>query len=139
MLNRVELIGRLGRDPEIRYTSEGHVIANMTLATSEIHRDKTSGAKREQTEWHRVVLFGRLAEIAERYLKKGSLTYVDGALRTRKRTSKNGEHQFITELVGSKLTLLERMSPNVTPGSTKTNPSVKEQPFEKDALPSIPF
>lgn len=108
MLNRAELIGRLGRDPDVRYTTDGKAIANLAMATSEFFRDRDSGQRKEQTEWHRVVLFGKQAEIAGKYLKKGALAYVDGRLRTRKWKNRQGEEQFTTELVGSSLTLLEK-------------------------------
>ena len=108
MLNRAELIGRLGRDPDVRYTQEGKAIANLTLATTDAFRDFASDQKKEHTEWHRVVLFGRQAEIAGEYLKKGSLAYVDGRLRTRRWKNKEGIEVSTTELVGSSLTLLER-------------------------------
>ncbi|NBS15826.1 MAG: single-stranded DNA-binding protein [Gammaproteobacteria bacterium] len=108
MLNRAELIGRLGRDPEVRYTTEGKAIANLAMATSEFFRDRDSGQRKEQTEWHRVVLFGKQAEIAGKYLKKGALAYVDGRLRTRKWKNRQGQEQFTTELVGNSLTLLEK-------------------------------
>lgn len=108
MLNRAELIGRLGRDPDVRYTPDGKAIANLALATSKSFRDKNSGEKKEQTEWHRVVLFGKQAEIAGKFLRKGALAYVDGRLRTRKWKNKQGLEQYTTELVGSSLTLLDR-------------------------------
>jgi len=108
MLNRAELIGRLGRDPDVRYTTYGKAIANLAMATSEFFRDRDSGQRKEQTEWHRVVLFGKQAEIAGQYLKKGALAYVDGRLRTRKWKNRQGQEQFTTELVGNSLTLLEK-------------------------------
>lgn len=108
MLNRAELIGRLGRDPDVRYTTDGKAIANLAMATSEFFRDRDSGQRKEQTEWHRVVLFGKQAEIAGKYLKKGALAYVDGRLRTRKWKNRQGQEQFTTELVGNSLTLLEK-------------------------------
>jgi single-strand DNA-binding protein len=108
MLNRAELIGRLGRDPDVRYTADGKAIANLALATSEFFRDRDSGQRKEQTEWHRVVLFGKQAEIAGKYLKKGALAYVDGRLRTRKWKNRQGQEQYTTELVGNALTLLDK-------------------------------
>ena len=110
MLNRAELIGRLGQDPDVRYTTDGKAIANLAMATSEYFRDRESGQRKEQTEWHRVVLFGKQAEVAGKYLKKGALAYVDGRLRTRKWKNRRGEEQFTTELVGNSLTLLEKKS-----------------------------
>ena len=117
MLNRAELIGRLGRDPDLRYTQEGKAIAKLALATTDAFKDLASGRKKEHTEWHRVVLFGRQAEIAGEYLKKGSLAYVDGRLRTRRWKNKEGIEISTTELVGNSLTLLERAPKAKDPGS----------------------
>ena len=102
MLNRAELIGRLGRDPDVRYTQEGKAIANLALATTDAFKDLASGKKKEHTEWHRVVLFGRQAEIAGEYLKKGSVCYVEGQLRTRKYTDKDGIEKYSTVLRSKK-------------------------------------
>lgn len=84
MLNQSQIIGFLGRDPEVRYTADGKAIANLTVATSEPHKDRETGQRLKHTEWHRIVLFGRQAEVAKEYLKKGSLVYVEGRLRTRR-------------------------------------------------------
>jgi single-strand DNA-binding protein len=106
MLNKAQLIGRLGRDPEVRYTQDGTCIANLAIATSESYKDKNTGERKETTEWHRVVLFGRLGEIAGEYLKKGSLVYLEGRLRTRKWQNKDGQDQYTTEIVGSEMKML---------------------------------
>src|SRR5271154_2075013 len=99
-VNKVILIGNLGRDPELRSTQDGTRIANFTVATSESWRDRVSGERKERTEWHRVVIFNeRLAEIAEKYLKKGSKIYVEGALQTRKWTDQGGAERYSTEVV----------------------------------------
>lgn len=98
-VNRVILVGNLGNDPEVRYLPSGSAIANITLATSEEWRDKASGEKRESVEWHRVVLFGKLAEIAGEYLRKGSQVYIEGQLRTRKWTDNAGVEKYTTEVV----------------------------------------
>ncbi|HWB47472.1 MAG TPA: single-stranded DNA-binding protein [Stellaceae bacterium] len=99
-INKVILVGNLGRDPEIRSTGEGMRIANLALATSESWRDRNSGERKERTEWHRVVIFNeRLVEIAEKYLRKGSKIYVEGALQTRKWTDNQGMERFSTEIV----------------------------------------
>lgn len=134
MLNRAELIGRLGRDPDVRYTPDGKAIANLALAISESFRDKTSGEKKEQTEWHRVVLFGKQAEIAGKFLKKGALAYVDGRLRTRKWKNKQGLEQYTTELVGSSLTLLDRKS-----GAHKDPDAIGNSGDGFDDFPDMPF
>src|SRR5260221_9619074 len=99
-VNKVILVGNLGRDPEIRSTQDGTRIANLNLATSESWRDRTSGERKERTEWHRVVIFNeRLVEIAEKYLKKGSKIYVEGALQTRKWTDQQNQERYSTEVV----------------------------------------
>jgi single-strand DNA-binding protein len=99
-LNKVILIGNLGRDPEIRSTQDGTKIANFTLATSETWRDRTSGERQERTEWHRVVCFNeRLTDVVERFLRKGRKVYVEGALQTRKWTDKDGQERYTTEVV----------------------------------------
>jgi single-strand DNA-binding protein len=99
-VNKVILVGNLGRDPEIRSTQDGMRIANLAVATSETWRDRVSGERKERTEWHRVVIFNeRLAEIAEKYLKKGRKVYVEGALQTRKWTDNSGQERFTTEIV----------------------------------------
>jgi single-strand DNA-binding protein len=99
-VNKVILVGNLGRDPEIRSTQDGMRIVNFTLATSEGWRDKMSGERKERTEWHRVVIFNeRLGEIAEKYLKKGSKVYLEGALQTRKWTDNSGQERYTTEVV----------------------------------------
>ena len=99
-INKVILVGNLGRDPEIRSTQDGMRIANLAVATSETWRDKMSGERKERTEWHRVVIFNeRLAEVAEKYLKKGSKVYIEGALQTRKWTDNSGQERYTTEVV----------------------------------------
>ena len=98
-VNKVILVGNLGQDPEVRYMPNGGAVANITLATSESWRDKATGEMKEQTEWHRVVLFGKLAEVAGEYLRKGSQVYIEGQLRTRKWTDQSGAEKFTTEVV----------------------------------------
>ena len=99
-VNKVILVGNLGRDPELRSTQDGMRIANLAVATSDTWRDRVSGERKERTEWHRVVIFNeRLAEIAEKYLKKGAKVYVEGALQTRKWTDNSGQERFTTEIV----------------------------------------
>lgn len=98
-LNKVELIGNLGADPELRYFQNGGAVANMNIATSESWKDKTTGEKKEKTEWHRVVIFGKLAEIASQYLRKGSKVFIEGALQTRKWQDQAGVERYTTEIV----------------------------------------
>lgn len=105
-VNKVILVGNLGRDPEMRYMPSGDAICNITVATTESWKDKTSGEKKELTEWHRVAFFGRLAEIAGQYLKKGSQVYVEGSLRTRKYTDKDGVEKYATEIRADEMKML---------------------------------
>ena len=98
-VNKVILVGNLGNDPEIRYMPNGSAVANITIATSESWRDKASGEQKEKTEWHRVALFGKLAEVAGEYLRKGSQVYIEGQLQTRKWQDQSGQDRFTTEVV----------------------------------------
>ena len=105
-INKVILIGNLGADPETRAMPSGTTVANLRIATSESWRDKQTGEQQERTEWHRVALFGRLAEIAGEYLRKGSQVYIEGSLRTRKWQDKQGNERYSTEIVGNDLQML---------------------------------
>ena len=105
-INKVILVGNLGADPETRYTASGSAITNIRLATSESWRDKQTGENQERTEWHRIVFFNRLAEIAGEYLRKGSQVYVEGSLRTRKWQDQSGQDRYTTEIVGNEMQML---------------------------------
>ena len=105
-INKAIIVGNLGRDPEVRYTANGSAVANVTIATSESWKDKQSGERQERTEWHRVVFFGRLAEIAGEYLKKGAQVYIEGRLQTRKWEDKSGQERYTTEIVASEMQML---------------------------------
>jgi single-strand DNA-binding protein len=105
-INKVILIGNLGADPETRAMPSGTTVANLRVATSESWRDKQTGEQQERTEWHRVALFGRLAEVAGEYLRKGSQVYIEGSLRTRKWQDKQGNDRYSTEIVGNDLQML---------------------------------
>jgi single-strand DNA-binding protein len=105
-INKVILVGNLGADPETRAMPSGTTVANLRIATSESWKDKQSGEQQERTEWHRVVLFGRLGEIAAEYLKKGSQVYIEGSLRTRKWQDKQGTERYSTEIVGNDMQML---------------------------------
>lgn len=105
-LNKVQLIGNLGQDPEVRYSADGAAITNISIATTSAYKDKASGQKKENTEWHRIVFFGKLAEIAGEYLKKGRSVYVEGKLRTRKWQNKEGQDQYTTEIVADSMQML---------------------------------
>lgn len=105
-VNKAIILGRLGKDPEMRYMPNGDAVANVTIATSESWKDKQSGEKRETTEWHRVVFFRKLAEIAGQYLKKGSQVYIEGKITTRKWQDKDGQERYTTEIVANDMTML---------------------------------
>lgn len=105
-INKVIIVGMLGKDPEVRHMPSGGAVANVTLATSEQWKDKASGEKKERTEWHSVVFYQRLAEIVGEYLKKGSQIYVEGSLRTRKWQDKQGNDRYITEIIASEMQML---------------------------------
>jgi single-strand DNA-binding protein len=105
-INKVILIGNLGADPEVRYTPGGQAIANVRLATAESWKDKETGENQERTEWHRVVFFGRLAEIVKEYLRKGSQIYIEGRLQTRKWQGQDGQDRYTTEIVANDMQML---------------------------------
>ena len=105
-VNKVILVGNLGKDPEVRYAPSGDAFANVTMATTRTWKDKTSGEKKEETEWHRIVFNGRLAEIAGEYLKKGRSIYVEGRLRTRKWQDKDGADKYTTEIFADQMQML---------------------------------
>jgi len=144
-VNKVILIGNLGKDPEVRYTQDGKALANISVATSEQWKDKNSGEKQEKTEWHRVVAFGRTAEIMGEYLKSGSKVYIEGKLQTRKWIDKDGNERYTTEIVCLDMQMLgsvqksglsnnngqeQSMDDGTTPGTDD---------FDDDFNDSIPF
>lgn len=106
-VNKVILVGNLGRDPEVRYSQDGKAITRISIATSETWKDRQSGERQEKTEWHRIVFFGRQAEVANEYLKKGSKVYVEGRLQTNKWQDQNGQDRYTTEIVASQMTMLD--------------------------------
>jgi single-strand DNA-binding protein len=116
-INKVIIIGNLGRDPETRYTQGGSAVSTLSVATSDSWRDKATGENKEQTEWHRVVCFDRLAEIAGEYLKKGSKVYVEGRLRTRKWQDQAGQERFTTEIVARDMQMLDSRGGGGAPGA----------------------
>ena len=105
-VNKVILVGNLGKDPEVRYMPNGNAVANITLATTESWKDKQSGEQQEKTEWHRIVMFRRLGEIAGEYLKKGSQVYIEGKLQTRKWQDNSGNDRYTTEIVANEMQML---------------------------------
>jgi single-strand DNA-binding protein len=132
-LNKVQLIGNLGGDPDIRRTQDGRPIANFSIATSESWRDKATGERKEKTEWHRVVIFSEgLAKVAEQYLKKGSKVYVEGALQTRKWTDQQGVERYSTEVVlqgfGASLLMLDRADRAPAPDEKQVTARARSAP-----------
>ena len=111
-INKVILVGNLGKDPEVRYLEGGTAVANFPIATSETYKDKNSGEKKTSTEWHNVVLWRGLAEIAEKYLRKGSQVYIEGKLKTRQWQDKDGNNRYTTEIVGDNLQMLGKKDEN---------------------------
>ncbi|WP_112197778.1 single-stranded DNA-binding protein [Rahnella sp. NRRL B-41462] len=144
-VNKVILVGNLGQDPEIRYMPNGGAVANITLATSESWRDKATGEQKEKTEWHRVVLFGKLAEVAGEYLKKGSQVYIEGKLNTRKWTDQAGVEKYTTEVhvnVGGTMQMLGGKSEGSKPaqsGAQQSRPVQHNQPAAQNNEPPMDF
>lgn len=142
-INKVILIGNLGQDPEVKYMPNGNAVANITVATSESWKDKTTGEKVEKTEWHRVVFFKRLAEIVGEYLKKGSKVYVEGQLRTRKWQDKNGKDNWTTEIVAREMQMLDGQSSQGVPqpqaGQNQTPPVTPAPQGVNEFDDDIPF
>ena len=133
MYNKSVIIGRLGRDPDIRFTGEGKAVANLAVATTETWKDKVSGERQQKTEWHRVVLFGKLAEIARDHLKKGALVLLEGPLRTRKWQDQNGHDVYTTEIHADTLKMLGGKSDNSSGSS-----SASAAPYAASAKSSSP-
>ncbi|MBL4783733.1 MAG: single-stranded DNA-binding protein [Porticoccaceae bacterium] len=144
-VNKVILIGNLGKDPETRYMPSGGAVTNITVATSETWKDKNTGEQKEQTEWHRVAFFNRLAEVAGEYLKKGSKVYIEGSIHTRKWQDQNGQDRYSTEIKGASMQMLDsrgggsaEFSPAPSASSNDNFSSAPAQPadtFDDD----IPF
>jgi single-strand DNA-binding protein len=120
-INKVIIIGNLGQDPEVKYMPNGNAVTNVSIATSETWKDKATGQSQERTEWHRVVFFNRLVEIAGEYLKKGSKVYVEGSLRTRKWQAQDGTDRYTTEIVASELQMLGGKTDNESPQQQYAN------------------
>ncbi|MDT8412454.1 MAG: single-stranded DNA-binding protein [Vicingaceae bacterium] len=142
-INKVILVGNLGKDPEVRYLEGGTAVANFSLATSENYTDRSSGEKKTITEWHNVVLWRGLAEVAEKYLKKGNQVYIEGKLRTRKWQDKDGHDRYTTEIVGDSMQMLGRKDDNSSSDTsqqskssgTSSSAQIDNEPSETDDLP----
>ena len=146
-VNKVILIGNLGQDPEVRYMPNGGAVCNITVATSETWKDKNTGESQEKTEWHRVVMFRRLAEIAGEYLKKGSKVYLEGRLQTRKWQDQQGQDRYTTEIVADEMQMLDSRggSADFTPSQPRTSAPQSQQkpqaapPADNGFEDDIPF
>jgi len=119
-INKAIIIGNLGADPEVRYTPSNTAVCNITVATSEQWKDKQTGERQEKTEWHRIVMFNRLAEIAGEYLKKGSKVYIEGRLQTRKWQGQDGQDRYTTEIVANEMQMLDSRGGNTQSGAGNT-------------------
>ena len=147
-VNKCILVGNLGKDPETRYTPSGSAVTNITVATAESWKDKQTGEQQERTEWHRVVFFNRLAEVAGEYLRKGSQVYIEGKIQTRKWQDKNGQDRYTTEIVGNEMQMLGSRGDNAggaRPAAAQAAPQQQQQqqpappPPADDFEDDIPF
>ncbi len=143
-VNKVILVGHLGKDPEVRYMPSGGAVANVTLATSDQWKDKQSGAPKERTEWHSVVFYQRLAEIVGEYLKKGAQVYIEGSLRTRKWQDKQGQDRYTTEIVATDMQMLGGRPQSATsqaarPAADGSLPTGDHSAFDEGFDDDIPF
>lgn len=132
-LNKVQLIGRLGQDPEVKYLPNGDAVCNISLATSERWKDKQSGEQKEKTEWHRVVLFGKVAEIAGQYLRKGALAYFEGKLETRKWQDQSGQDRYTTEIRANEMKMLSGKDDAGGGGSREGNTGGQQRQAPRNA------
>ena len=137
-VNKVTLIGNLGNDPELRSTQSGSAVANITLATSESWRDKETQETKERVEWHRVIFFGRLAEVVNEYLRKGSQVYVEGRIQTRKWQDKDGNDRSTTEIVANEMQMLGSRGTNSESPANQQSASTS-QPTSQSAIVNEPF
>jgi len=141
-INKVIIIGNLGADPEVRYTAGGSPVANLSVATSESWKDKQTGQTQERTEWHRIVIFAKLAEIAAEYLKKGSKVYIEGSLRTNKWQDQSGQDKYSTEIIANTLQMLDSRGASA-PSNNESRPAnnTSQQPAgaTSDFDDDIPF
>lgn len=131
-VNKVILVGNLGQKPDMKYTQSNTAVANLSLATSESWKDKDSGDLKTKTEWHKVVYFGKLAEIAEQYLDKGSKVYVEGKLQTRKWQDKAGNDRYTTEVLGQELTMLDSRGDSSGSSFENNNSGMSEEDVNQD-------
>lgn len=140
-VNKVIILGRLGQDPEIRYIQDGTAVANISVVTSETWKDKQTGEKKEKTEWHKIIIFGKLAEIAGEYLKKGSQAYFEGRLQTRKWQDQNGQDRYSTEIVANVMQMLgsTQGTTRQEPNQSQNQPAQPNQGYDDFDDQEIPF
>ena len=144
-VNKAIIVGTLGQDPEIRYTANGSAVANISVATNETWKDKSTGEAQERTEWHRIVMFGKLAEIAQQYLKKGSQAYFEGRIQTRKWQDQSGNDRYSTEIVANEMQMLGGRgsggggAPMESGGQSQSRPAPAETAPMDDGFDDIPF
>ena len=144
-VNKAIIVGTLGQDPEIRYTANGSAVANISVATNESWKDKQTGEAQERTEWHRIVMFGRLAEIAQQYLKKGSQAYFEGRIQTRKWQDQSGNDRYSTEIVANEMQMLGGRAgagggaPMESDSQPQSRPAPAETAPMDDGFDDIPF
>ena len=146
-VNKAIIVGTLGQDPEVRYTANGGAVANISVATNESWRDKATGEAQERTEWHRIVMFGKLAEIAQQYLKKGSQAYFEGRIQTRKWQDQSGNDRYSTEIVANEMQMLggrgggggDAPMDSGGSGRPQSKPAAPETAPMDDGFDDIPF
>jgi len=147
-INKVILVGNLGQDPEVKYMPSGGAVANISIATTDTWKDKQTGEKKDKTEWHRVVFFNRLAEIAGEYLKKGSQVYIEGSLRTRKWQDQSGQDRYSTEIVAREMQMLGgrasgssdfQQNQNSAPQQQQSAPQQQNAPQQQQSAPPQNF
>jgi single-strand DNA-binding protein len=138
-VNRATIIGTLGQDPDIKYTASGSAVVNISVATNESWKDKTTGQQVEKTEWHRIVIFGKLAEIAAQYLKKGSQVYFEGKIQTRKWQDQTGNDKYTTEIVANEMQMLGGKSESSAPAQRQPQQQAPAPAPGDDGFDDIPF
>jgi single-strand DNA-binding protein len=140
-VNKAIIVGTLGKDPEVKYTASGSAIVNLSVATNETWKDRNSGENQERTEWHRIVIFGKLAEIAAQYLKKGAQVYFEGKIQTRKWQGQDGQDRYTTEIVANEMQMLGGRSESSSSGVSQPppQPGPSHGPLPDEGFDNIPF
>lgn len=142
-VNKAIIIGTLGRDPEVKYTAGGSTLVNMSIATNETWKDRQTGQQQERTEWHRIVIFGKLADVAAQYLRKGAQVYIEGRLSTRKWQGRDGQDRYTTEIIAQEMEMLggraSERSDQPAPASPQQPQPAASTPPPDDGFDDIPF